>query len=102
MLKNYTKVKVDGNKLYLNDEGKLHRLDGPAFEYSDGSKLWYINGICHQNIDPSYEYLDGTKQWFFKGQSHRIGGSFNSAGEYWYIHGKKYTKRKYFNKVWDI
>ena len=27
---------------YLND--KLHRLDGPAVEYSDGTKLWWVNG----------------------------------------------------------
>ena len=24
--------------------GKLHRLDGPAIEYRDGTKAWYING----------------------------------------------------------
>ena len=30
-------------KLYtLND--KLHRLDGPAIEYTDGYKEWYVNG----------------------------------------------------------
>ena len=27
---------------YLND--KLHRIDGPAVEYEDGSKEWWING----------------------------------------------------------
>ena len=27
---------------YLN--GKLHREDGPAIEFFDGVKLWYING----------------------------------------------------------
>ena len=27
---------------YFN--GKRHRTDGPALEYSDGSKEWYING----------------------------------------------------------
>ena len=24
--------------------GKCHRLDGPAIEYADGSKSWFING----------------------------------------------------------
>ena len=27
---------------YLN--GKLHREDGPAFEWPDGSGEWYLNG----------------------------------------------------------
>ena len=32
-----------GTKLWwLN--GKLHREDGPAVEFADGSKLWYIYG----------------------------------------------------------
>jgi len=32
-----------GNKRwYVN--GKFHRTDGPAIEYSNGSKFWYLNG----------------------------------------------------------
>ena len=41
------KVRVykDGAKewrWYLNDE--LHREDGPAMEYAEGEKWWYLNG----------------------------------------------------------
>ena len=25
-------------------KGKLHRVNGPAIEYDDGSKYWYLNG----------------------------------------------------------
>lgn len=25
-------------------DGKLHRLDGPAVEFADGDKYWYIDG----------------------------------------------------------
>jgi len=35
---------TDGNgdkRWYLN--GKLHRTDGPAVEYSDGTKYWFLN-----------------------------------------------------------
>jgi len=104
MLKNYSKVEVNdfGTKRYFNDEGKRHRLDGPAFEGSDGSKFWYINGNYHRNIDPSDEFSDGRKYWLFKNKGHRIGGSFSSDVEWWYIHGKEYTQKQYFDKVWDI
>ena len=27
---------------FLN--GKLHREDGPAIEWADGTKVWYLNG----------------------------------------------------------
>ena len=34
---------LNGDKFwYQNDQ--LHRLDGPACEYSDGYKVWYIKG----------------------------------------------------------
>jgi hypothetical protein len=37
------KVYDNGDKFWcLND--KLHRVDGPACEYADGSKLWYVDG----------------------------------------------------------
>lgn len=34
--------------------GKLHRLDGPAIEYSNGHKEWYVNGVTY---DTYLEYL---------------------------------------------
>lgn len=104
MLKNYTKVKRDksGTKRYRNDEVLLHRLDGPAIEYKDGTKFWIINGKHHRNIDPAIEWTKENKQWFFKYDLHRIGNSPCSLVEWWYIHGKEYSKKQYFNKVWDI
>lgn len=32
----------DGNKFYYLN-GLLHRIDGPAMEFSDTSKLWFID-----------------------------------------------------------
>ena len=43
--KEYTvKVFLDGTKHWLVDN-KLHREDGPAVDFVDGTKLWYLNGI---------------------------------------------------------
>ena len=104
MLKNYSKIEIDksGTKLYLNDEGERHRLDGPAVEDSNGTKFWRINGNSHRNIDPSEEWSNGGKYWLFKGRQHRIGGSCNSVYKAWYIHGKGYTEQQYYKKVWCI
>ena len=34
----------DDHKVWMVD-GKLHRLDGPAVEWTDGGKDWYIDGM---------------------------------------------------------
>ena len=32
------------NKRRYNADGQYHRLDGPAIEWADGTKLWYLYG----------------------------------------------------------
>ena len=32
-------------RIELNDEGRLHSLEGKAMEFRDGFGLWYINGV---------------------------------------------------------
>jgi hypothetical protein len=34
----------NGTKRWILN-GKLHRVDGPATEYADGEKAWYLNGL---------------------------------------------------------
>jgi hypothetical protein len=34
----------DGAKRWYDKSGYLHREDGPAMEYLDGSKFWYYHG----------------------------------------------------------
>ena len=41
MIEYTVRVYEDRTEWYLN--GKLHREDGPAVEYSNGSKRWYLN-----------------------------------------------------------
>lgn len=33
-----------GDKTWWNQDGKRHRTDGPAIEYVDGSKSWWVDG----------------------------------------------------------
>ena len=37
------KVYSDGNR-YWTLNGKFHRMDGPAIEWANGGKFWYIHG----------------------------------------------------------
>ena len=44
--------------------GKLHREDGPAIEYTSGTKGWYLNGELHREDGPAIEQASGSKEWW--------------------------------------
>ena len=39
------KINKNGNREWFNKNGKRYRLNGPAVEYINGRKEWYIKGI---------------------------------------------------------
>ncbi len=59
------KLKNGTTEYYLN--GLLHRLDGPAIEYSNGAKEWYLNGKRHRVDGPAIELSNGLKKWCING-----------------------------------
>ena len=63
-------VKVDNGDKYWFLNGKQHREDGPAVEFSNGDKHWYLNGKLHREDGPAVEAANGYKCWYLNGQSH--------------------------------
>ena len=59
-------VNSDYTKWY-NSKNELHRLDGPAIEWVDGSKEWWYNGNLHRLEGPAAEYKNGQKEWYIGG-----------------------------------
>ena len=43
-------IVANGDKCWLLND-KLHRADGPAIEFADDSKYWYINGKKYTEED---------------------------------------------------
>jgi len=85
-----------GVKIWRNSKGKYHRTDGPAFEYPNGNKSWYINDKRHREDGPAVEYTDGYKAWYINGKRHRTDGparEFNDGTKEWYLNDKKVTKQ---------
>jgi hypothetical protein len=68
---NYIKYEVrvypSGDK-YWHLNGKSHREDGPAVEYSDGGESWYINNKLHREDGPAIEWANGDTYWYLNGQ----------------------------------
>ena len=90
-------VDEKGNKYYHSDREmqKLHREDGPAVEYSNGTKAWWINDKRHREDGPAIEYASGSKSWYLNGKLHREDGpavEHASGGKYWYINDKRHRE----------
>jgi hypothetical protein len=91
-MENYNRVEeYEYVKYYfLND--KLHRLDGPAIVYDDGSELWYKNSKLHRLDGPAIERSNGDKVWYKNGLCHRLNGpaiEHTNGYKEWWIEGKK-------------
>jgi len=65
----YVDIDRDGNKFYYKDRKMtmLHRTDGPAIEWADGDKSWWVDGKRHRIDGPAIEYASGAKEWFVDG-----------------------------------
>jgi hypothetical protein len=61
-------IDQEGTKIWRNQKGQFYRTDGPAIEYADGTKVWYLNGQWHRTDGPAYEWPNGDKEWYLNGQ----------------------------------
>jgi hypothetical protein len=78
---------------YLN--GFLHREDGPAGTYADGSKIYLQNGILHRLNGPAVIRADGYEAYYIYGRLHREDGpaiTWANGQKAYYLYDKKITK----------
>ena len=94
------RVTVDNNgtKRWYNEQGQLHRENGPAIEWAEGIKSWYINGQRHREDGPAIEWASGDKYWYINDQRHRENGpaiEYASGDKYWYLNGEELTEAEF-------
>ena len=104
MTTQYIKIDEYGSKIYYKDKEmtKVHREDGPAIEYANGYKSWYINGNRHREDGPAIEWSDGYKSWFINGKRHREDGpalEWANGGKSWYLDGKEVTEAEFLKQT---
>ena len=83
-----TKNVLDDRIEYHNDEGQLHRVDGPAIEWIDGGKEWWLNDKRHREDGPAVEWDNGSKVWYLNGKLHREDGpaaEYDNGDKEWYL-----------------
>lgn len=91
----YTVEVIKGSvRWYREGTSICHREDGPAIEYTDGTKFWYINNARHRVDGPAIEWANGTKCWYLNGvqlTEEEFSKKINSCdGKVVEIDGKKY------------
>ncbi len=87
---NFTGIVVfpSGVKHYYRN-GKLHREDGPAIDYSEKGPdaevkgFWYLNGLRHRTDGPA-----------------AVGTSKHDSKE-WFLHGKMMSAEQHFESLTD-
>jgi hypothetical protein len=100
MKEQYIRINKYGSKIYYKDREMtiLHRLDGPAVEYANGGKAWYVDGQLHRLDGPAVEYADGSKEWFIDGQRHRLDGpavQYTDGSKAWFVDGKSLSEERF-------
>lgn len=86
-------IDQDGNKKWRNQQGQVHRTDGPAVEYADGYKAWFLNGELHRKDGPAVEAVSGTKIWFLNGKLHRTDGpavEMADGTKVWWVNDRRH------------
>ena len=104
MTPRYIYISEFGSKFYYKDKDMKipHREDGPAVEYADGDKFWYINGKRHREDGPAVEYANGTKYWCINGKLHREDGpavEYTDGEKYWYINGQRISEQDFLKQT---
>ena len=92
---------VNGTKCWYQN-GKLHRIDGPAIEQANGYRAWYQNDKLHRLDGPAIEDADGDCYWYQNDKRHRLDGpAIEDANGYraWYIEGKKLSEKEFLQRT---
>lgn len=65
-------VENKNETIYMVDD-LYHREDGPAIISADAEEWWY-KGFRHRVIGPAIQYKNGDREWFVDGKRHRVKG----------------------------
>jgi hypothetical protein len=93
ILKGYT-IAVDEDWVRWYLDGKLHRTDGPAVIWPDGTQAWWLNDQRHRTDGPAVIWPDGQRDWWLNDQRHRTDGT-----QAWYLNGKRFSESEWRQQV---
>jgi hypothetical protein len=69
--------------------------------HSGGNSYYYLNHILHRVDGPAVTFANGTVQWYYNDKLHRVDGpavTYGNGSQYWYLHGVCYSESD-FNQI---
>lgn len=91
--------------VWRNLDGELHRKDGPAIEWKDGSIAWYQNDKLHRLDGPAIECKNGDKYWYQNNKFHRLDGpaiEYSDGRKGWWIEGIEYMDYQFNDYIKNL
>lgn len=82
-----------GNRVWRNSDGLRYRTDGPAFEDSTGTKMYYINDKLHRTDGPAIESVHGCDEYYVNDKRHRTDGpaiEWPDGTKAYFLNGKEF------------
>lgn len=80
---------------WTDEDGRLHRDDGPAVIHHDGTQEWWQHGERHRDNGPAVVFLNGAQFWCRYGKLHREDGPaavWPYGSRHWYWYGERVTE----------
>jgi hypothetical protein len=65
----YIHIGSNDSKHYFKDKRMMirHRIDGPAVDWPNGDKVWYVHDKRHRIDGPAVDWSNGAKSWYVNG-----------------------------------
>ena len=95
---------ANGTKAWFIDNER-RRDDGPAIEWASGSKEWYTDGKLHREDGPAIERANGTRMWCINGKLHREDGPAivrADGSKSWFINGARVPERRFLEQTQPV
>ncbi len=94
----YEVTVTDSGTQEWRQNGKLHRLDGPAVTTAAGTQVWRKEGQLHRLDGPAVVFANGGLEWRQEDLLHRLDGPAivrANGTQMWYINGVSLSKEEF-------
>ena len=85
----WTHTMATCTEVWEDENGHIHREDGPAVIYDDGSVEYWQHGRLHRIGGPAIDYPDTFRKWY---QDNNL---YNNSREWWVDNYRIFSKEQY-------
>ncbi len=91
-------MRDDRIRFFRDKAGRLHRDDGPASIWPDGTRFWFRHGKLHRVGGPAIDWAWGGREWYQYGEKHRSDGpatEWPNGGRRYWLRGRPLSEEEF-------